>query len=249
MESWGVNMTKICSNCGQENEDGSQFCRNCGSELKFKKNVYKVSEHEPEEKNWFKRQSNGVKALIGIAGLCCIGLILLVVIGGMMAPDATTDTTSTSTSSSPSTSSSASSSLQTFNGKGISFQYPNNWNEYTPNKGLDDDEVVNLETDAGDYSILSVYVKNSDENLEYWKDIAVDNPYSPNTDIDQKSIQIAGVDGYRVDSSYSISGGSGYQSIIIFVKNGKYYKLLFTTGSISAIESDINTIVNSFQTT
>lgn len=244
-----VNMTRICSNCGQENKDESQFCRNCGSELKFKKNVYKVSEHEPEEKNWFKRQNNGVKALIGIAGLCCIGLILLVVIGGMMAPDATTDNNSTSTTSSPSTSSStSSSSLQTFNGGGISFQYPNNWQEYTPEGGLDD-KTVALKTPDGGYSLLSVFVKESDNSLEYWKDISVNNPYSSNTVIDQESIQIAGVDGYRVDSSYSNSGSTGYHVDVIFVKNGKYYNLLFTTSSISAIESDINTIVNSFQTT
>ena len=245
LESWGVNMTEICSNCGQENEDGSKFCRNCGSEFKVKKNVYKISEHEPEEKNWFKRQNNGVKAVIGIAGLCCIGLILLVVIGGMMAPDATTDTTSTSTSSSSTSSSASSSSLQTFNGGGISFQYPNNWNEYTPDGGLGD-RTVALETQDGGYSLLSVYVENSDESLEYWKDISVNNQYSSNTVIDQESIQIAGVDGYRVDSSYYNSGGTGYQIDVIFVKNGKYYDLLFTTSSISAIENDINTIINRF---
>ncbi|MDO8869516.1 MAG: PsbP-related protein [Methanobacteriaceae archaeon] len=241
-------MTRTCSNCGHENEDGSKFCKNCGSELRVLKNVYKVSEHEPEQKNWFKRQNNGVKALIGIVGLCCIGVILLVVISGMMAPDATTDSTSTSTTSSPSTSSSTSSSLQTFNGGGISFQYPNNWNEYTPEEESAD-RVASLETDAGDYSLLSVYVEESDENLEYWKDIVVNNPYSSNVVVDQKSIQIDGVDGYRVDSSYSNSGNSGYQSNIIFVKNGKYYKLLFTTSSLAAIDSDMNTIINSFRTT
>ena len=81
--------------------------------------------------------------------------------------------------------SASSSSLQTFNGGGISFQYPNNWNEYTPDGGLGD-RTVALETQDGGYSLLSVYVENSDESLEYWKDISVNNQYSSNTVIIRK---------------------------------------------------------------
>ncbi len=50
--------------------------------------------------SWWSKQSTGGKAIMGIAGLCCIGIILFVVIGGLLAPDSTTTTSSSSNDSS-----------------------------------------------------------------------------------------------------------------------------------------------------
>jgi hypothetical protein len=60
-------------------------------------------------------------------------------------------------------------------------------------------------------------------------------------------VEIAGVQGYRIN----YNSNDGYEDAeIIFVKNYIYYDIYFSsTSSIRAIESDINTVVNSFQTT
>ncbi|MDD3754359.1 MAG: hypothetical protein ACOX08_01425 [Methanobacterium sp.] len=53
-------------------------------------------------KGWWAQQSSGAKIAIGIVCICCVGLIVIVGLTGMMAPDATTSSSDTS----PSTSSS-----------------------------------------------------------------------------------------------------------------------------------------------
>lgn len=61
-------------------------------------------ENETYEKtSWWKRQSTGAKAAIGIAGICCLGLILIVGLSAMFSPDATTSTTSQSSAAPQST--------------------------------------------------------------------------------------------------------------------------------------------------
>ena len=138
---------------------------------------------------------------------------------------------------------------QTFNGQGISFQYPSDWQQFTPNN-TDASEVVHLQITEGT-SILGVFVKSDDGlNLELQKEAMLMGISRNNNVISINKINIAGGSGYRIDTSYEKGNGSkGYHTHIFFVKNGKFYLLLFTTDSLSAIESDINTIVNSFQTT
>ncbi|MGC9517930.1 MAG: hypothetical protein ACP5C3_09580 [Methanomicrobiales archaeon] len=40
-----------------------------------------------EKKNWWSKQNSKSKIAIGIAGACCIGIILIVVFGGIFAPE------------------------------------------------------------------------------------------------------------------------------------------------------------------
>lgn len=87
-------LAKICPNCGKQNKITAKFCENCGTDLS---NVRNTSEPKKEVKStsgglmgfWNKQSTKG-KATIGIVGLCCIGLILIVGISGLMAPDKTT---------------------------------------------------------------------------------------------------------------------------------------------------------------
>lgn len=44
---WGVIISKICSNCGKENDDKATFCKNCGSNLP---EIYKNSLINPNIK-------------------------------------------------------------------------------------------------------------------------------------------------------------------------------------------------------
>jgi hypothetical protein len=239
-------LIKICPNCGKKNVDSAAFCENCGEKLGAKE----IVKNTKSQGNWWSRQSNGTKAIIGILGICCIGLIVLIVFAGYFAPNMSNTLTTplnNNSSTSNTTTTSNSTNLNTFKGSGVTFQYPKDWNQYTSDSS-DPDRIVALKSDKADISLLSVFVEDAHgDGLEYWKKIQKDALSSNDTIISEKSVQIAGVSGYRLDYSYTNNGG-GEHSNIIFVKNGKKYELLFTTGSISAIQNDINTIVNSFKT-
>lgn len=86
-------LTKICPNCKKENKDTAKFCESCGVSL----NNSTVTSEPKESKGtsgglmgWWNQQSTRGKAAIGLVGLCCLGLIVVVGISGMMAPDKTT---------------------------------------------------------------------------------------------------------------------------------------------------------------
>jgi len=106
--------------------------------------------------------------------------------------------------------------------------------------------IVALRKDKGaDFSLLGVQKLDAHgDGLEYWKTIHKDVLNSTDTIIYEGNVQIAGVNGSRLDYTYQ----NTEQSSIIFIKNGYLYRLLFTTNKVSDIESEINTIINSFQT-
>lgn len=137
-------------------------------------------------------------------------------------------------------------STQTYSGNGILFQYPDDWSQFTPDTSSAD-KVVSLQANKGSYSMLGVYIFDAEGyGLNDWKSVQRASLSAANTIISEQSVQIAGVTGNRLD--YNLVP-TGQQVDIMFVKNDKTYNLIFTTGSINAINSDINTIVNSFQTT
>ena len=98
-------MTKICPNCKSANPDAADFCQSCGYKLST---IHKNDVQTTTGKNggWWNKQSTGGKAAIGIVGICCIGLILIIAIAGFGSPDENssnintdynTDTTTTQT--------------------------------------------------------------------------------------------------------------------------------------------------------
>jgi hypothetical protein len=76
-------MTKICPNCDTKNIDRAGFCQNCGFKLK---NLNK-GHTPPEKQGWWDKQSNGKKAGIGLAGVCCIGVLIIIIAGSFLTPD------------------------------------------------------------------------------------------------------------------------------------------------------------------
>ena len=111
-------MTKVCPKCKTENMDNAGFCQNCGEELKEAVKVplkdktgFKTKESSAVTGGWWSRQSTVVKAGLGIAGICCIGLILIVVLGGFLSPDKTTVSNLSSN----------------FTGGNLTFSYPGEW--------------------------------------------------------------------------------------------------------------------------
>ena len=99
-------MVKNCPKCGKENSNGAKFCEGCGTDLGGVINVSgNTSNSSGGFSGWWNKQGKGGKAAVGLVGLCCIGLILIVAVGGMMSPDkTTTNATSTPTATTQTTS-------------------------------------------------------------------------------------------------------------------------------------------------
>lgn len=87
-------MTKICPNCKTENPNNAEFCQNCGNNLQD--SVETGEKTKGGFTDWWNKRSTGGKALLGLVGICCVGLIFIVAIGGMFSSDKNTSTTTQS---------------------------------------------------------------------------------------------------------------------------------------------------------
>lgn len=87
-------MAKICPNCKTENPDSAGFCLECGTKLNTT-NTMKSNAAGNGFGDWWNAQGNGAKALVVIS-VCCVGLLLIVAIAGMLSPDKTTANTTQS---------------------------------------------------------------------------------------------------------------------------------------------------------
>jgi hypothetical protein len=90
-------MTKRCPNCGNINKDDVNFCEYCGTNL-----MHLGKDSSPTGlmggiSDWWKEQSTGGKAAIGIVIFCFIFVVLIVGLGAMASPDKTATTSSSST--------------------------------------------------------------------------------------------------------------------------------------------------------
>ena len=83
-------MSKKCSVCGTENEEKADFCQNCGNKLTADSAAPKES--KGGFMGWWDKQTTLIKAL-SIIGVCCIGIIVIAGIVGMLSPDQTTSNT------------------------------------------------------------------------------------------------------------------------------------------------------------
>jgi len=112
-------MTKICPNCKTENIDSADFCQNCGAELpKFTYNLPPKGETPGTKKGgWWSKQTTPVK-ILSVVGVCCVGLIVLLFLVGLLFPDATTF--NLDTGDTPAL-------TQTFSEAGLTFNYPSDW--------------------------------------------------------------------------------------------------------------------------
>ena len=96
-------MRKKCPKCKKGNSNDASFCQNCGEDLS---KTSKLS--NSGDKSWWNKQSTGGKAIIGLLGVCIIGLILIMAVVGMFASNPNTQTSvSNSTNNAPSTSTAA----------------------------------------------------------------------------------------------------------------------------------------------
>lgn len=181
-------MTKTCPDCRNENKSTSKFCEKCGTTLSDMERT-RITNKITKSKsggimNWWNKQGNGVK-IGSIIGACCLGLILIVGIGGMLSPDATTSNSSvdtTSTVSEPTTTASTTpsdSNVKKFSNKYMSFEYPKDWKieDFNQTVHVVQNEYNSIEIDQ--FSTKSEYTRD----MEDWEDfIGVPGVESVGTD-------------------------------------------------------------------
>lgn len=83
-------MTRICPSCKTENPDSAEFCQTCGNSLTGSGNV--KPNQTKDKKGKFTARN------IGIASACCVGVIIILVVFGMLSSDNTTNSTKMSSS-------------------------------------------------------------------------------------------------------------------------------------------------------
>jgi hypothetical protein len=81
-------LTKICPKCKTKNLDNANFCEKCGDELPntITKKISTSKGTTANFKDWWDKQTSGVKAITLIGG-CCVGLLLIIFIVGFLSPD------------------------------------------------------------------------------------------------------------------------------------------------------------------
>lgn len=120
-------MVKFCPECGKENQDNAAFCQGCGEDIK---NVKPVKSSPSNERTTNQtEQQNSNKKWLGLAGICCIGLILIIAVSGMFSPDKTTATNTSSNNSVSPTSSTSSNDTSSSSGSGVQVKvdYAGSW--------------------------------------------------------------------------------------------------------------------------
>lgn len=83
--------TITCPRCGTENPEDAKLCKSCKRLLRMppKSPIYDKKESKEGILETWNNQSNGIK-IASIIGVCCLGLILIVGISGMLSPDKNT---------------------------------------------------------------------------------------------------------------------------------------------------------------
>lgn len=145
-------LTKICPNCGKSNLDSAKFCDNCGDELK---NVKPAMEPKSNGliggfKDWWNKLSTNEKAISGLAA-CCIGVFLLVMVVGALAPDPTHLSVST-----------------------VNAQIDDKVTEYIINGTADPKAKVYITSSSLNLTNVEVAVDNKTGNFQYKLNIPVD---------------------------------------------------------------------------
>jgi len=233
-------VTKICPNCKKENSDNSKFCQDCGNELKETTDSVKSDKTSGGGiASWWNKQSKGGKTALGIVGVCCLGLIIVIAIGAMVSPDKNTTTTPSNTTTNTTPTTTPVSAVATFDNGIISFQYPTGTT------------INNATTDPADgvYIVTSnnapgngVLVTKEDKTM-YDTNNQPDNGYNL-----AGTFKTSDGGSYKkwVETTPTYTNGPGSASFTLVdyevVKNGNYYEILGTTTDGDIMNQIVNTI-------
>ncbi|EKQ50789.1 MAG: hypothetical protein B655_2304 [Methanobacterium sp. Maddingley MBC34] len=242
-------MTKICPNCKTENMDSAEFCQNCGTELpKFSYNVPPKEDtpSQPKSGGWWGKQTTLVK-IISVVGVCCVGLIVLIVLAGIFFPDATTF--NINTGNTPAL-------TQTFSESGLTFNYPSDWTNSSV-KYIDSSTsiVQSLGTLASpDGLLLDVSKQDMTETVEAAKEGTKTNLKTiPSVQILSETTKtVNGLKIYELIVTYTDTS-TNQEAKSLYVITGKdgqvayYLQFIDDPNDFSSDQSLMNSIVNTIK--
>lgn len=242
-------MTKICPNCKTENIDSAEFCQNCGTELpKFSYNVPPKGDtpSQPKSGGWWGKQTTLVK-IISVAGVCCVGLIVLLVLLGLFFPDATTF--NIDTGNTPAL-------TQTFSESGLTFNYPSDW-ENSSVKYIDSSTsiVQSLGTlKSPDGLLLDVSKQDMTETVEAAKEGTKANIKTiPSAQITSETTKtVNGLKIYEMIVTYTDTS-TNQEAKSLYVITGKdgqvayYLQFIDDPSNFSSDQALMNSIVNTIK--
>ena len=151
-----------CAKCGKEyelkaNEKLSNFQCECGGELTSNEITSetvktKKSKEKPDIKEEWNKQSKNKKIGIGIAGVCCIGLILIIVFAGVFSPNKTTTTANS----------------KSYSGQGLTFNYPDSWTFKDSDTFGTPNSVTQYSGTVDNIGSLQEYASEIQQFLQHW---------------------------------------------------------------------------------
>lgn len=189
-------MVKICPKCNKRNKDTSIFCEECGTTLPTSKASKETKNTSGGVMDFWNKQSSRSKVAIGIGGICCIGLILIIGLVAMATPDVNYNNTTTDTNATTDTNTT-----------------PDTTTDTTPTTtDTSTDEFSGLNNPSEVESVLSQYDYNGDNKIEFL------DSYSTDQDGQEEYAYWAVSAGYDPSDSAALTG--------LFNKydtNGDYY--------------------------
>jgi hypothetical protein len=166
-----------------------------------------------KEGNWFTQQSTPVKAIIGLVGICCIGVILIFAMGAM-SPDGI-NTSFNFTDFSGNTTG-----WSTERVGAHSFKIPAGYEEYSSTSGVSGGKIVTFSHKNDNEKTLVISDLNQQLDLD---DFAVQ--YGLKISNDGRKTTINGEPAYRFETT---SNGYEFYSYIINI-DGDTYNFIITT--------------------
>lgn len=203
-----------CPECGTANLKYADFCQNCGNMLNTKKKDVKH-----KTMGWWNKQSKGGKLAMGMVGSCCLGIIIILVMVGIIMPTV---------------------GQKTYQGNGVSFNYPDDMQ-------ISNGDGENGEILSGVNAKVTMSIKKTntpvDDRVEEIVIVSSYHSVLSDSDTNEASTSfatVAGTDATVVSDSFNTKH-------YIFEKNGSTYEISFMVFDPFFSEGTINTIINSFQ--
>lgn len=247
-------MAKYCPKCGNENKDSSKFCESCGEQLPESATVSAASDIPPSSKpkgGWWSQQSTGVKAGIALGGLCCLGIIAVIVIFGLFTPDLST----LNTTSSNTTPASTTALTQTFSKSGITFNYPSDWESTDAKYATSgDSQELGALRGSSDFGVIvnkqdmTATVKEAYENTK--NSLKTATEISPQL-LSESQITVNGITAYEMIYTYKGDNSKEFKSMYVIIgKDGQVVYYLQFIDSLSSFDSNkkvMDDIVNTIK--
>ncbi len=224
----GVIMTKICTNCKQENEDDSKFCIKCGENFdKYKSS--QINSKKFKKKNSFNLSNKQIGIIVGF------GIILMIIIFSVSIGQSNTNTHETSIDNETDSASNISESPKTYKDEYFSFDYPGDF------AVENSDGYLAIQ---GPFTFMEISNFTADDSLSETKN-TIENVDTYYLDLQNSEyITVDGVKAYQYKRYNSLE--KKYELGTIFIKNGNEYRIYYYATNLNL--NELNIILKSFKT-